>query len=65
MRFLEKLWKWGKTERRMNYLVSKPNEQTCVYLRLSMLELSKTLMCELWYDYVIPKYGKKTIHKNR
>ena len=36
-----------------------------VYLRLSMLELSKTLMCELWYDYVIPKYGKKTIHKNR
>ena len=31
------------------------------YLRLSMLELSKTLMCELWYDYVIPKYGKKAI----
>ena len=24
-----------------------------------MLELSKVLMYEFWYDYVIPKYGEK------
>ena len=31
-----------------------------VYLRLSILELSKILMYEFWYDYVKPKYGKKS-----
>ena len=30
-----------------------------IYLGLAMLELSKILMCEFWYDYVKPKYGKK------
>ena len=30
-----------------------------VYLGLSILELSKILMCEFWYDYVKPKYGEK------
>ena len=30
-----------------------------VYLGLSILELSKTLMCEFLYDYVKPKYGEK------
>ena len=30
-----------------------------VYLGLSILELSKILMYEFWYDYVKPKYGKK------
>ena len=30
-----------------------------VYLRLLILELSKILMYELWYDYVKPKYGEK------
>ena len=35
--------------------MSKP-----VYLGLSILELSKILMYEFWYDYVKPKYGKKT-----
>ena len=29
-----------------------------VYLGLSILDLSKTLMCEFWYDYVKPKYGE-------
>ena len=29
-----------------------------VYLGLSILELSKTVMYELWYDYVKPKYGE-------
>ena len=30
-----------------------------VYLALSILELSKILMYQFWYDYVKPKYGKK------
>ena len=30
-----------------------------VYLGLSILELSKILMYEFWYDCVKPKYGKK------
>ena len=48
-----------------------------VFLGLSILELSKILMYEFWYDYVEPKYGEKAnscymdtdkhlwIHKNR
>ena len=36
-------------------LMNKP-----VYLGLSMLELSKILMCEFWYDYLKPKCGEKT-----
>ena len=31
-----------------------------VHLALAVLELSKTLMYEFWYDYVKPKYGEKT-----
>ena len=27
-----------------------------VYLGLSILEISETLMYELWYDYIKPKY---------
>ena len=27
-----------------------------VYLCLSILETSKTLICEFWYDYIKPKY---------
>ena len=29
-----------------------------VYLGLSILDLSKTVMYELWYDYVKPKYDE-------
>ena len=29
-----------------------------VYLRLSILDLNETLIHELWYYYVNPKYGK-------
>ena len=29
-----------------------------VYLGLSILDVSKTVMYELWYDYVKPKYGE-------
>ena len=39
----------SKTELLMN----KP-----MYLGLSILELSKILMYEFWYDYVKPKYGE-------
>ena len=28
-----------------------------IYLGLSILEISKTLMYELWYAYMKPKYG--------
>ena len=28
-----------------------------IYLGLSILEISKTLMCEFWYSYMKPKYG--------
>ena len=30
-----------------------------VYLGLPILELSKILMYEFWYDYVKPEYGEK------
>ena len=39
-----------KTEVRMN----KP-----VYLGQAILDISKTLMYEFWYDYIKPKYGDK------
>ena len=29
-----------------------------VYLGSSILDLSKTVMYEFWYDYVKPKYGE-------
>ena len=32
---------------------------TPVYLGHSILELSKIIMYEFWYDYVRPKYGEK------
>ena len=28
-----------------------------IYLGLSILEISKILMYEFWYDYMKPKYG--------
>ena len=40
--------------RKIQMLMNKP-----VYLWLSILDLSKTVMCEFWYDYVKPKYGEK------
>ena len=30
-----------------------------VHLGLSILELSKILMYEFWYDYVKPRFGEK------
>ena len=40
--------------RETQILMNKP-----VYLGLSILDMSKTVMYELWYDYVKPKYGEK------
>ena len=31
-----------------------------VYLGLTLLELSKIIMYEFWWDYLKPKYGKKS-----
>ena len=41
--------------KRTQILVSK-----LVYLGLSILEMSKIVMCEFWYDYIKPKYVEKT-----
>ena len=30
-----------------------------IYLGQAILDISKTLMCEFWYDYTKPKYGDK------
>ena len=35
-----------------------------VYLGLPILEISKTLMYEFWYDYIKPKYQWNCIQKN-
>ena len=40
--------------RKTEIIMNKP-----VYLGLLILELSKILMYEFWYDYVKPKYGAK------
>ena len=67
------------TDKRRNQLVSKPNYHTTKYFsedlltiemkkikvkRLSILEISKTLMHVFWYDYIKPKYqnNAKLIH---
>ena len=39
--------------RKTQILMNKP-----VYLGLSILDLSKTVMYEFWYDYVKPNYGE-------
>ena len=46
--------------------VSNRNERTqilmnkSVYIGLSILELSKAVMNEVWYDYVKPKFGSSS-----
>ena len=39
--------------RKTQILMNKP-----VYFSLSILDLSKTVLYEFWYDYVKPKYGE-------
>ena len=43
----------NRNEKKTQILMNKP-----VYLRLLILDLSKTLMYKLWYDYVKPKYDE-------
>ena len=38
---------------------SKVKMNKPIYLGLSILEISKTLMYEFWYDYIKPKYNDK------
>ena len=40
--------------RKTQILLNKP-----VYSGLSILDLSKTVMYEFWYDYINRKYGEK------
>ena len=39
--------------RKTQILMNKP-----IYLGLPILDLSKTVIYEFWYDYVRPKYGE-------
>ena len=39
--------------KKTHILVNQP-----VYIGLSILDLSKTVMCEFWYDYVKPKFSE-------
>ena len=41
----------------MNKMRVKMNKP--IYLRLSILDISKILMYEFWHDYMKPKYGNK------
>ena len=45
--------------RKTQILMNKP-----VYLGLSILDLSKTVMYEFWYDSVKPKYGKNAFYRD-
>ena len=72
--FYESYGKWEKhrdvklvtTEAGTHYLVSEPNyhktnfyfQNKPGYLGLSILEISKIVMYDFWYDYMKPKYGK-------
>ena len=42
----------------MKKIKVKMNKQ--IYLELSILKISKTLMYEFWYDYIKPKYQDNT-----
>ena len=64
------------TEAGRDHLVSEPNYHTImkkthigmnkpVYLALSILELSKIVIYEFWYDQVKSKAGKEQIKKER
>ena len=60
---LEPNYHWHKTF--FNSLIAIEMKKTCVkmikplYLRMSILDINKTLMYEFWYAYIRPKYGDK------
>ena len=39
---------------------TKEKMNKSVYLGMSILDITKTLMYEFWYDYIKPKYGNRT-----
>ena len=51
----QKTTKIKKQKQKREILMNKP-----VHLGLSILELSKILIPEFWFDYVKPKYGEKS-----
>ena len=57
-----KLW---YSKRFFKNFISNKNEKEqifinkTIYLALSILEISKIVMYEFWYDYLKPKYGEK------
>ena len=42
-------------DNRNDKMIVKMNKT--IYLDMSILDISKTLMFEFWYDYIKPKYG--------
>ena len=40
--------------KKTNVKMNKP-----IYLGMSISDISKTLVCEFWHDYVRPKYGDR------
>ena len=60
---LEPNYHWHK--KFFNSLIAIEMKKTCVkmiqplYLRMSILDITKTLMYEFWYAYIRPKYGDK------
>ena len=47
------------TENLLAIEIRKTHENKAAYLGLSILDVSRTVMDEFWYDYVKPKYDKK------
>ena len=60
---------------KLNYLITKfftknwlriemrkTQMNNSVYLGLSVLDLSKTVMYEFWYDYIKPKYSENLLY---
>ena len=58
--------KLATTRKRRYYLISEPNYYARIlmnkldYLKLSILDPSKRVMHQFWYDHVKPRYGANT-----
>ena len=56
------VFRWFVSNRNKKKIKVKMNES--VYLGLSILKISKTLMYEFWYNYIKPKYQWNCIQQN-